>query len=56
MFGGVMPGRDAQDRIVLRADLRDGAADVGALREIDRGCRGPGSTATRWSMPLTVVE
>ena len=27
--------RDAQDRIVLRIDLRDGAADVGALREID---------------------
>ena len=27
--------RDAQDRIVLRVDLRDGAADVGALGEID---------------------
>jgi hypothetical protein len=30
------PGRgDTQDRVVLRRDLRDGAADVGALVEID---------------------
>jgi hypothetical protein len=31
MFGGVMPRRDA-GAVVLRVDLRDGAADVGALR------------------------
>ena len=34
--------RDAQDRIVLRVDLRDGAADVGALREIDLEDAEPG--------------
>ena len=34
--------RDAQDRVVLRVDLRDGAADVGALREIDLENAEPG--------------